>query len=336
MTTYLTRRTLFIIGMAAIMAVSLLPQATGKAVAARPHAGVTLNLVAYSTPQEAYTLLISEFRKTPAGKNVSIQASYGASGDQSRKVSQGLSADVVAFSLAPDISRLVTAHLVASTWTSNGYHGMVTDSIVVFGVRKGNPKHIKTWSDLLKPGIEVLTPNPFTSGGARWNVMAAYGASRAQGRSHSQAVAYLTSLFSHVSVQSTSAREGLQAFVGGKGDVMLAYENEMITAQQKHEKVDFVVPPQTILIENPIAVLATSKHGKEANAFLSFLWSPAGQRIFGQKGYRPVRKDVLRQFHYRQPSKLFTIGSVGGWTKVQKQFFDTSTGIMAEIERKKG
>jgi sulfate transport system substrate-binding protein len=292
--------------------------------------------VAYSTPQEAYNAIIPAFEKTKAGKGVAVQASYGPSGDQSRKVAEGLPADVVEFSLAPDITRLVTAHLVKPTWTRNPYHSFVTDSIVVFGVRKGNPKRIKTWSDLVKPGVEVLTPNPGTSGGAKWNIMAAYGAMRAQGKTHAQAVAYLNQLFAHVSVQDASARDELNTFVGGKGDVMLAYENEMIAAQQKGQKVDYVIPPQTILIENPAAVTTETKHAKQANAFLQFLWSTTAQRLFGQKGYRPVRKDVLSAFHFKQPKKLFDIRTFGGWPKVDKEFFDPTNGIVTQIERKKG
>jgi sulfate/thiosulfate-binding protein len=330
------RRHITLLLVAGAMASGQFLQASSPVPNVVARSSVTLDLVAYSTPQEAYGLLIPAFEKTKAGNGVTIQSSFGASGDQSRKVAQGLPADLVAFSLAPDVTRLVTAKLVKASWTANAYHGMVTDSVVVFGVRKGNPKHIKTWADLLKPGVDVITPNPFTSGGARWNVMAAYGAQRALGKSQSQAVTYLRSLFAHVSVQDSSARAELQTFLGGKGDVMLAYENEIIGAQQKGQKIDYVIPPQTILIENPVAVTATSKHPAEATAFLNFVWSPAAQRSFGQKGYRPVNKGVLRQFHFKTPAKLFTISSVGGWNKVQKQFFDPNSGIMVGIERSKG
>jgi sulfate/thiosulfate transport system substrate-binding protein len=324
-------------GLVAAAVFGALVQGVGWVQASRQGAGATLNLVAYSTPQDAYNAIIPAFQKTKAGKGVSIQGSYGPSGDQSRKVAQGLPADLVAFSLAPDITRLVTANLVKPSWNQNKYHGMVTDSIVVFGVRKGNPKHIKTWNDLLKSHVDVITPNPFTSGGARWNVMAAYGAMRALGKSNSQAIAYLTNLFvNHVSVEDDSARAELQTFVGGKGDVMLAYENEVIAGQQKGEKIDYVVPPQTIRIENPVAVTTTTKDPAQAKAFRNFLWSATAQRLFGQKGYRPVRQHVRARFHFKQPKKLFTIGSLGGWTKVQKQFFDPSTGIMATIQHKKG
>src|SRR3954449_13301450 len=190
-----------------------------------------ISLVAYSTPKEAYGALIPAVNKTPAGKGVTFTQSYGASGDQSRAVESGLGADVVAFSLEPDVTRLVDAGLVDKSWNATPTKGMVTDSVVVLTVRKGNPKHIKGWADLVKPGVEVITPNPFTSGGARWNVMAAYGAQLEQGRTPAEAEAYLAKLFANVPVQDKSARESLQTFTGGKGDAIISYENEAITAK---------------------------------------------------------------------------------------------------------
>ena len=148
--------------------------AAGIVVGARAAtASTTLSLVAYSTPKDAYGKIISAFQATSAGKNVSFNQSYGASGDQARAVAAGLSADIVALSLEPDVSTLVKKGIVPSNWNQNRYHGMVTDSVVVFVVRDGNPKNIHTWADLAKSGVQVITPNPFTSGGARWNVMAA-------------------------------------------------------------------------------------------------------------------------------------------------------------------
>jgi sulfate/thiosulfate transport system substrate-binding protein len=304
----------------------------------RPGGGgaTTLTLVAYSTPKEAYQALIAAFQKTEAGKGVGFTQSYGASGEQSRAVASGLKADVVAFSLAPDMSRLVKANLVAADWAKDRFGGMVTDSVVVLVVRRGNPKGIRTWDDLVKPGVDVVTPNPFTSGGARWNVLAAYGARIEQGRSPAEAEQYLRQLFRHVSVQDKSAREALQTFSGGKGDVMIAYENEAITAEQKHLAVDYVVPDQTILIENPVAVVTSSKHQEKARAFVDFLHSPEAQRIFAEKGYRPVLGSALRAAGYPTPSGLFKIGDVGGWTEVSKTFFDPDTGIMAKVEAELG
>src|SRR2546422_7829220 len=254
----------------------------------------TLTLVAYSTPKEAYGQLISAFQKTQAGNGVSFSQSYGASGEQSRAVAAGLDADIVAFSLEPDITSLVQKNLVAKNWNKDKYKGMVTRSVVVFIVRDGNPKKLKTWNDLLKPGVQVITPNPFTSGGARWNVMAAYGGALRSGKTPKQAVEYLGKLWKHVVAQPTSAREGLQTFLAGRGDVFLAYENEAVFAQKKGQPVQFVIPKATILIENPIAVTANSGHKKEAKAFLSFLRTEPAQRIFAQNGYRPVLAGAMR------------------------------------------
>src|SRR3954462_6583760 len=171
-----------------------------------------LTLVAYSTPQEAYQEIIPAFNKTSAGKGIKFTQSYGASGEQERAVEGGLQADVVALSLAPDVNKLVDANLVDASWDKAPYDGFVTNSVVVFEVRKGNPKHIKTWDDLVKPGVDVITPNPFTSGGAKWNIMAAYGAQLEQGKSPGQAEGYLTSLFKNVSVLDKSAREAGATF----------------------------------------------------------------------------------------------------------------------------
>ena len=298
--------------------------------------GDKLTLVAYSTPREAYEALIPAFQKTDAGKGVSFSQSYGASGDQARAVQSGLAGDVVAFSLEPDMTKLVDDGLVAKDWNANQYKGMVTDSVVVFVTRKGNPKNIKTWDDLVKPGIEVITPNPFTSGGARWNVMAAYGAQLEQGKSPEQAVAYLEQLFRNVPVQDKSAREALQTFIGGKGDVMIAYENEAITAQQKDQPVDYTIPDQTILIENPIAVTSKSKNPEKAKAFLDYLLTPEAQQVFADKGYRPVNEQVAATANFPKPSGLFTIADLGGWSEVNTRFFDKEAGTMADIEQKIG
>jgi sulfate/thiosulfate-binding protein len=290
-----------------------------------------ISLVAYSTPKEAYGALIPAFNKTPAGKGIDFTQSYGASGDQSRAVESGLGADVVAFSLEPDVTRLVDAGLVDKSWNQNAHKGMVTDSVVVLAVRKGNPKHIRGWDDLVKPGVEVITPNPFTSGGARWNVMAAYGSQIVQGKSESEATDYLKQLFEHVSVQDKAARDALQTFTGGKGDVMIAYENEAITAQQKGEKLDYVVPDQTILIENPIAT--TTDAGSAAKDFVDYLWTKPAQKIFAEKGYRPVDASLVDPEKYPKPKQLFTIQKFGGWDVVSDKFFDKEKGVMAGIEK---
>jgi sulfate/thiosulfate transport system substrate-binding protein len=312
--------------------------AIAAGVAAAASTDTKLALAAYTTPREAYAKLIPLFQKTAAGKDVSFSESYGASGEQARAVKAGLKADIVALSLAPDVDDLVTAGLVDAKWNRQSYRGMVTNSVVVFIVRKGNPKKIKTWNDLLKPGVEVLTPNPFTSGGARWNVMAAYGSFRKQGKTDKQARGKLLQLFENVVVQDKSARDSLNTFLSGKGDVLLGYENEAILARSQKQPVFYVVPRETILIENPIAVLKDSSNKEAANAFLRFLRTPVAQRVFAQSGYRPVNKSVAAEFRARFPDRpgLFTIDQLGGWASVQSRFFDPDNGIMAGIEREVG
>ena len=299
-----------------------------------------LSLVAYSTPREAYAKLISQFQVTAAGKDVSFSQSYGASGDQARAVRAGLNADIVALSLAPDIDELVSAGLVDRNWSRQSFKGMVTNSVVVFAVRDGNPKKLRRWNDLLKAGVQVITPNPFTSGGARWNVMAAYGGFIREGAKPAQARAKLLRLFKNVSVQDKSARDSLNTFLAGKGDVLLTYENEAIAAQLKKQPVQYVIPKATILIENPIAVVKESDNGEAATAFLRFLKTPAAQQVFADFGYRPVVPSVLEANRKKFPKRpdVFTIThlGLGGWTKVMKDFFDPSKSVMAEIERKVG
>jgi sulfate/thiosulfate transport system substrate-binding protein len=299
-----------------------------------------LSLVAYSTPREAYGKLIPAFEKTAAGDGVSFSQSYGASGDQTRAVKAGLRADIVTLSLAPDMDELVAAGIVDRSWKRQSYRGMVTRSVVVFVVRDGNPKKIFGWNDLLKPGVQVVTPNPFTSGGARWNVMAAYGAWRKQGKTDRQAQANLLKLFRNVVSQDKSARDSLNTFNSGRGDVLLAYENEALLARKSGLDLQFRIPRSTMLIENPIAVTKTSDHRTEATAFLRYLRTPAAQRIFADNGYRPVSKVVAAEYKSKFPARpgIFTIDQLGlgGWGNVQKRFFDPKTGILARIERQVG
>jgi sulfate/thiosulfate-binding protein len=298
-----------------------------------------LSLVAYSTPQVVYDEVIPEFQKTAAGRGVTFTQSYGPSGDQSRAVESGLPADIVTFSLAPDVDRLVKDGLVASDWADNANKGMVTDSVVALIVRKGNPKGIHGWDDLLKPGVEVLTPNPFTSGAAKWNILAAYGAKSGRGENPQAGLAYLQQLITkHVKVQDKSGREALQDFTSGNGDVLISYENEALTAQRKGAKVDYVIPDQTIKIENPIAVVAKSEHRAQAEAFVKYALSPAAQQKFADWGYRPVDQAVLAKnaSKFPTPSGLFTVGDLGGWSKVDDEFFDPDKGSVAKIEQDAG
>jgi sulfate/thiosulfate transport system substrate-binding protein len=295
-----------------------------------------LTLVAYSTPEEAYKKLIPAFNKTPQGEGVSFDQSYAASGEQSRAVEGGLPADVVEFSLEPDITRLVDADLVDPDWNKNEYKGMVTNSVVVFIVRKGNPENIKTWDDLVTGKVEVLEPNPFTSGSAKWNIMAAYGAQLEQGKSPEQAKQYLAKLFENVPVLDKSAREALQTFSSGKGDVLLGYENEAILAQQKGEDVDYVIPDQTLLIENPIAPVNESKNPELAQKFIDFLYTPEAQKLFADTGYRPVVEGVESKNEFTDPPTLFEISKFGGWGKVNDEYFDPEGSVVADIFQSQG
>jgi sulfate transport system substrate-binding protein len=263
-----------------------------------------------------------------------------ASGDQARAVAAGLHADIVALSLDPDVNLLVRKGLVPKTWAVNPHRGIVSDSVVVFVVRDGNPKHIKGWGDLVKPGVQVITPNPFTSGGARWNMMAGYGAQRRAGWTDKQAVAYLYKLFKHVPVQPDSARAALQIFAQGKSDVLITYENEAIYAEKKGVHTEYHTPKATLLIETPVALTKTGVTKPSARAFYKFLWSATAQRAFAAQGYRPVVRSVAKGYRFFKPSGLFTIDSkklgLNGWTKVNQRFFHPQKGIVATIEKSLG
>lgn len=298
--------------------------------------GGSLTLVAYSTPREAYAKVIPEFQKLAAGRGVGFEQSYGASGEQARAVVAGLRADIVALSLEPDVSLLVQRRLVPAGWKNNKYGGIVHRSVVVFAVRRGNPKKIRDWGDLIKPGVQVVTPNVQTSGGAKWNIMAAYGSQLRKGKTHAQAVAYLRQLYRHVVSQDKSAREALQTFLAGRGDVLLAYENEAIFAERKGQDVPFVIPKATLRIENPIAVTTAGRSKPAARAFVNYLWTPKAQRIFAENGFRPVLRRATRGFNFPVRPQLFTIGWLGGWGKVDGRFFHPTTGIVARIQRQTG
>src|SRR4249919_968011 len=319
----------------AVLVAAAVASVTSNDASARPSGG-SISLVAYSTPRDAYSQLIPAFQRTPAGQGTTFQQSYGASGEQARAVIAGLKADVVEFSLEPDMTSLVKAGLVAKSWKKEPFRGIVTRSVVVFVVRKGNPKHIRTWNDLVRPGVDVLVPNVQTSGGAKWDVMAAYGAQRKLGKSHAQSVKYLQKLYGHVVSQDKSAREALQTFLAGRGDVLLSYENEAIFAQKHDQPVDFVMPKSTIQIANPIAVVKTSSNKSTARAFVNFLRTKPAQVIFAQNGCRPVLRSAAKGFSFPYPPGVFSIQWLGGWAKVDKQFFDSRTGIVTKIQRRQG
>ena len=297
----------------------------------------TLSLVAYSTPQVVYDELIPAFGQTPEGEGVAFKTSFGASGDQARAVEAGQKADVVTFSTEPDMTRLVDAGLVEPTWKDGPNEGLITTSVVSFVVREGNPKNIKTWDDLLKPGIEVLTPNPFSSGAAKWNLLAAYGYASDGGKNGEAGLDYVRALLTeHVKVQDKSGREALQNFIGGNGDVLLSYEYEAITANKNGEKLEYVIPDDTIKINIDIAT--TKDAPAAANSFLDYVLSKPGQEKFAEWGYRPVNEEVLaaNKDKFPDPSGLFTIEDLGGWEKVNADLFDIEGGAIAKIEEEAG
>jgi sulfate transport system substrate-binding protein len=298
-----------------------------------------LALVGYSTPKKAYAALTSAFAKTSAGEGVTFTQSFGASGAQSRAVASGQPADIVAFSTTPDMTRLVKDKLVSSNWAANPYKGFSSNSVVVLVVRQGNPKHITGWDDLVKPGVDVITPNPSTSGSARWNILGGYGAELKEGKSPAQALDYVRTLLTkNVSVQDSSANAALQTFTSGKGDVLLDYESDAMAAQKAGDQIQLVYPKQTLLIQTPIAVTAKTTHASQAQAFLNWQWSAAGQTIWAQQGYRPVMPSVAQQFasKFPTPPQLFSIKYLGGWTKVKKTFFDPKSGLITKIEQAAG
>lgn len=306
----------------------------------------TLSLVAYSVPKAADGAVEKAFAKSDPGDGVKWKESYGASGDQSRAVVGGLRADVVHFSLSPDVTRLVDEGLVDKSWDQNDHKGILSTSVVAIVVRKGNPKHIESFADLAKPGVGIVTPNPGSSGSARWNILAAYQSVIAGGGSEADAKAYLKKLFANVKALPGSGRDATTAFQGGTGDVLLSYENEAIFARASGEDVDYVVPKQNLLIENPAAV--TTKAAPAAQKFLDFAISPEGQGIYAKYGFRPVASvqgvDVGTVKGANDPAdpfpkidELFTIDrTFGGWDAVNTKFFDEKSGIITKIIAESG
>ncbi|HET9647227.1 MAG TPA: sulfate ABC transporter substrate-binding protein [Microlunatus sp.] len=317
--------------------------------AAQPTSGggsgtsTTLHLVGFAVPKEANNAIQKAFAATPQGHGVVWEESYGASGDQSRAVVNGLKADYVNFSLEPDVTRLVKAGLVADDWNSGPTKGIVADSVVVIVVQKGNPLGIKSWDDLIKPGVKIITPNPASSGSARWNILAAYHQVIANGGSEADAKAYLTKFFGNVVALPGSGRDATNAFLQGAGNVLISYENEAILARQSGEEFDYIVPDATLKIENPGAVLKDAN--PKAKDYLDFVLGPEGQQIYASKGFRPVvagtpvgtvegANDPSKPFPV--PGKLFTVGELGGWTAVNAKYFEDKTGIVPQIQSATG
>ena len=297
--------------------------------------GGKLDVVGYSTPEAVYEEALEPgFQGTSEGADVSFSNSFGASGDQSRAVEAGQPASVVHFAQGGDMIRLVESGQVAADWDTKQYDGIAQDSVVVMTVRKGNPEGLESLDDLLTKDVEIVTPNPFSSGAARWNIMAIYGSQLHEGKSPQQALDAVKTVLDKTVVQPGSARDALAAFTQGEGDVLLGYENEAIKAQDEGEDVDYVIPPSTILIETPIAV--TKDAPAAAKAFVDYVWSDAGQEIWAENGYRPVNPKLVDEKQFPTPKDLFTIAEFGGWEKVNDEFFDDETGSVAKIEKELG
>jgi sulfate/thiosulfate transport system substrate-binding protein len=318
----------------------VLPLCAAALVTTAAATAASINVVAYSTPKTVLGKIIQAWQSTPDGTDVSFTQSYGASTDQAKAVAAGLPADVVFLSTGDDMNLLVDAGVVDQKWNRQSYKGIAADTVVVFAVRNGNPKHIKGWNDLIRPGVQVLTPNPFSSGSAKWNVMAAYDAQRHLGKSDRQAVAYVRQLFSHVVSQDTSGRNATNTFLAGKGDVLLTYESEALASRAAGQDVQYVIPRQTMLIELPIAVAKESANKDVAQKFIRFSKSDAAQELFAQNGFRPVSPALLKKYASKYPARpvVFTIDdkTIGGWRAADKRWFEPNHGLMAGIEKSIG
>lgn len=296
-----------------------------------------LIVAAYSVPKEAYERIIIpafvQHWKAKTGQQVRVRASYTASGAQTRAILGGFEADVAALSLEGDLHEIVKAGLISHEWRQVLHHGNISASVVAFGVRKGNPKAIKTWEDLARPGIDVLYPNPKTSGGAMWDVIAIYGAglqlakerSSSAGSPDDYAAGLLKRIQKNVKVMDKSGRESVTTFERGVGDVIITYENELLPRIKSKRPYEIIVPDETVWIENPAAVIDryADKHGVRdvAEAFVAFLHGPEAQKAFAELGFRPVDPSVTPPTPLPKPAKLFTIGDLGGWDQVQSKLF---------------
>jgi sulfate transport system substrate-binding protein len=295
-------------------------------------ADTTLTLVAFAVPEPGWSKVAPAFAATEQGKGVAVTGSYGASGDQSRGVESGKPADVVNFSVEPDITRLVKAGKVAEDWNSNALKGIPFGSVVSFAVREGNPKNIRDWNDLLEPGVEVITPSPLSSGSAKWNLLAPYAFASNGGQNPQAGIDFVDKLVTeHVKLRPASGREATDVFKQGSGDVLLAYENEAINFG-----LEYVNPPQTFKIENPVAVVNTSRHLDKARDFVNFQFTPEAQKIWAEAGFRPADPKVLAEFteKFPAPAKLWTIDDLGGWQNIDSELFNKDNGTITKIYQK--
>jgi sulfate transport system substrate-binding protein len=289
----------------------------------------TINLVGFAVIESAYDALAEAFAQTEAGEGFAVRGSYGASGDQSRAVAGGAAADLVEFSVEPDLTRLVDAGLVAEDWNAGPTQGIGSQSVVVLVVRPGNPKGITGWDDLAEPGVSIVTADPTRSGAAKWNLLGAWAHGLGESGDAAAAEQYLGEVVDNVAVWAESGRKATEAFTSGTGDVLISYENEAILARQSGEQVGYVLPADTFLIENPVAVTKTAP--PIASDFLGFVLSPEGQQIFASKGFRPLGEGVTPGTvegandpadPFPTPERLTTVADLGGWPAVNELLFD--------------
>lgn len=319
------------------------PNANNQLIAQSAPAQITL--VSYAVTKEAYSKIIPKFVakwKKEKGQDITIKTSYGGSGTQTRAVIDGLEADVVALALGLDVNKIEKAGLIKPSWQKRSpNNAIVTHSVVAFETRKGNPKKIKTWNDLTKPGVQVITGNPKTSGGARWNFLGIWGSVAQNGANEAKKVDFVSKVYKNVPFLPKDSREASNAFYQkNQGDVLLNYENEVILAAQKGEtSPDYIVPATNISIDAPVAVVdkVVDKHKTRAiaEAFVKYLFTNEAQEIFAQTGFRPVNRVVAKQYEKKFPkvTKLYTVSSFGGWDAAQKKFFDEGA-IFDQIFRK--
>jgi sulfate/thiosulfate-binding protein len=301
----------------------------------------TVNVVGYSIVSNAYTALEKAFSHTAAGQGIVFTNSFGASTTQAQDVVAGQAADVVNFSLQPDLQLLVNAGLVSKKWAqvkeSKAEKGIVTDSVVAIVVRPGNPLGIHTWNDLLNSGVKIVTPDPISSGSARWNLLAAYESQIDQGSNTAAATTYINSLIKNVISEPTSGSKALSAFIAGTGNVLLAYESDALNAFVSGQKLQIVQPAQNLLIQNPLALTTSGSTNKAAVAFYDYLFSKAGQQVWLSQHFRPTLPALaaVSKTTFYTPSKMNTVAGLGGWTAANNKFFSTN-GIITQAEAANG
>jgi sulfate transport system substrate-binding protein len=328
---------------ASVVAAMTLAGCGGSSQSSGASAKSPVSVVGFSILEQANKQVIADFNKTADGKGVTFQQSYGPSGDQSRAVEGGQKADIVHFSLEPDVKRLVESKQVSADWKETPTKGILTQSVVVLVVRKGNPKNLKSWDDLVKPGVDIITPNPSSSGSAKWNILAAYGHVLANGGTEADAKAYLVKFFKNVAALPGSARDATTSFTSGSGDVLLSYENEAILARQSGQDFDYVVPDEDLLIENPGTV--TTEASASAKKFLTYLTGKEAQTDYAEEGFRPLGQGIDIEVKgandpsdpFPTPKKLLTIDKdFGGWGEANTKFFDEDKGIVTLIQKETG